>query len=145
MRKFEICKGFENKDVILPERKTKFSAGYDFFSNEDCVIKPGEVHLVPTGVKAKMEPDDVLKLYARSSLGVKRGLMLVNSVGIVDSDYYENEENDGHIMIALYNFSNSETIVKKGERIAQGVFSKYLTVESDTCRTIRKGGFGSTK
>jgi len=144
MRKFEICKGFENSEVILPKRKTKFSAGYDISSNEECDIKPGETRLVWTGIKVKMESDEVLKIYSRSSLGLKKGLALVNSVGIIDCDYYENEQNDGHIMIALHNFSLSDAHVDKGERIAQGIFSKYLITDDDDSKGTRKGGFGST-
>lgn len=144
MRKFEVCEGFENAGVILPQRKTKFSAGYDISSVEDRVIQPGEIALVSTGVKACMEKDEVLKIYARSSLGVKKGLMLVNSVGIIDSDYYNNKKNDGHIMLALYNFSKAKVRVDKGERIAQGIFGKYLTTDNDDCESVRKGGFGST-
>jgi dUTP pyrophosphatase len=144
MRKFQICKGFENTGVMLPKRKTKYSAGYDISSNEECDIKSGETRLVSTGIKAKMEADEVLKIYSRSSLGLKKGLTLANSVGIIDSDYFENEQNDGHIMVALHNFSLSSAHIDKGERIAQGIFSKYLITDDDNSEDIRKGGFGST-
>lgn len=144
MRKFEVCRGFENSGVQLPKRATKFSAGYDIYSNENCVIKPSEVYLVATGVKVKMANDEVLKIYSRSSLGVKKRLALVNSVGIIDSDYYGNKENDGHIRIALYNFSPNSVEIFKGERIAQGLFSKYLICDDDSASKVRTGGFGST-
>ena len=144
MRKFEVCKGFENAGVELPVRKTKYSAGYDIRSLYKYEVKPGEIILVKTGVKACMESDEVLKIYPRSSLGLKKGLMLSNSVGVIDADYYSNLDNDGHIMIPLYNFSKNIAHIDVGERIAQGIFSKYLLTDNDASVTDRKGGFGST-
>lgn len=145
MRGFEVCKGFEGKDINLPKRGTARSAGYDLEVCSDITIEPNKVVLAPTGCKAYMGNDEVLKIFARSSIAVKRGLNLPNSVGIIDSDYYGNESNDGHIFVALYNFSGSSITIKKGERIAQGIFEKYLIADGDVViSNERKGGFGST-
>lgn len=146
MRKFHICKGFENQNITLPVRATKNACGYDFQSAKDYVIEPGKIELISTGIKVEMNEDEVLHLYARSSLAKKKGLFLSNSVGVIDSDYFENEENDGHIMISVYNFTKENVCISKGERIAQGVFSKFLKVENETpIKNERIGGFGSTK
>ncbi len=99
MRGFKVVKGFENSSIILPKRQTKNSAGYDFYVASDTVIKAHSIALIPTGVKAYMESDEVLKIYVRSSMPMKKGLTLANNVGIIDSDYFENPDNDGHIMI----------------------------------------------
>ena len=144
-RGFEIAKGFEDMNINLPVRKTKYSAGYDMEACEDTVIKPGNVPtLVPTGLKAYMGDDEVLYLYNRSSNPKKKGLILANSVGVVDKDYYGNPDNDGHIMFAFLNIKDEDVIIKKGEAIGQGVFSKYLIVDDDNANGERKGGFGST-
>ena len=147
-RGFEIAKGFENSKINLPVRKTKLSAGYDFEAAEDTVIpafKRGDAPiLIKTGIKAYMEEDEVLYLYNRSSNPKKKGLILANSVGVIDADYYGNPDNDGHIMFAFYNMRDEDVIIKKGEAIGQGVFSKYLTVDNDQAGGERTGGFGST-
>lgn len=142
MRGFMVAKGFNN--IALPTRKTTGSAGYDFSTIEDLVIKPGEIVLAKTGVKAYMQDDEVLKIYPRSSLAVKKKVNLANNVGIIDSDYFENEDNDGHIMIPLHNFGSDTITIKNGERIAQGIFQKYLVADKDEADAIRSGGFGST-
>ena len=147
-RGFEIAKGFEDKGVNLPVRKTKYSAGYDMEACEDVVVPkfvPGcNPTLVPTGIKAYMEDDEVLYLYNRSSNPKKKGLVLANGVGVIDKDYYGNSDNDGHIMFAFYNFKDEDITIKKGEAIGQGLFAKYLVVDSDQANGTRKGGFGST-
>ena len=145
MRGFKVAKGFENESIILPKRQTKNSAGYDFYVAKDTTIKAHSIALIPTGVKAYMENDEVLKIYVRSSMPFKRGLTLANNVGIIDSDYYENPDNDGHIMIQVMNFTDNDILVKKNERIAQGVFLKYLLADDDNANEVRCGGFGSTK
>ena len=145
MRGFKVAKGFENSSIILPKRQTKNSAGYDFYVASDTIIKAHSVALIPTGVKAYMESDEVLKLYVRSSMPLKRKITLANNVGIIDSDYYENPDNDGHIMIQVLNFGDSDVLIKKDERIAQGVFLKYLLADDDNTNESRLGGFGSTK
>ena len=145
MRGFKVAKGFENSSIILPKRQTKNSVGYDFYVASDTIIKAHSVALIPTGVKAYMESDEVLKLYVRSSMPLKRKITLANNVGIIDSDYYENPDNDGHIMIQVLNFGDSDVLIKKDERIAQGVFLKYLLADDDNTSESRLGGFGSTK
>ena len=147
-RGFEIAKGFENKEINLPERKTKNSAGYDVEAAEDCVIpafKFGQKPtLVKTGIKAYMQDNEYLMLVNRSSNPGKKGLILANSVGVVDKDYYENEDNDGHIMFAFYNIKDEDIEIKKGDRIGQAIFTPYLTVDNDNAEGERNGGFGST-
>lgn len=148
IRGFEIAKGFENKNINLPERKTKFSAGYDIEVAEDCIVpafKLGQKPtLIKTGIKAYMQDDEVLMLYNRSSNPKKKGLILCNSVGVIDKDYYGNPDNDGHIMFAFYNVKEEDIEIKKGEAIGQGVFQKYLTTDNDSAEGERTGGFGST-
>ena len=145
MRGFKVAKGFENSNITLPKRQTKNAAGYDFYVASDIIIKAHSVALIPTGVKAYMERDEVLNIYIRSSIPLKRGLTLANNVGVIDSDYYENPSNDGHIMIQVLNFSDEDILIKKDERIAQGVFMKYLLTDNDDAKSDRIGGFGSTK
>lgn len=148
IRGFEIAKGFENSNINLPVRSTKNSAGYDVEAAEDCVIpafKPGQKPtLVKTGIKAYMESDEVLILANRSSNPGKKGLILANSIGVVDSDYYGNSDNDGHIMYAFFNFKAEDIEIKKGERIGQAIFQKYLVTDNDIAQGERTGGFGST-
>lgn len=147
-RGFEIAKGFENSNINLPVRSTKNSAGYDVEAAENCIIpafKPGQKPtLVKTGIKAYMESDEVLILANRSSNPGKKGLILANSIGVVDSDYYENPDNDGHIMYAFFNFKAEDVEIKKGERIGQAIFQKYLVTDNDIAQGERTGGFGST-
>lgn len=145
MRGFKVAKGFENYNVTLPKRQTKYSAGYDISACEEIIIKPHQIALIKTGIKAYMESDEVLKIYIRSSMPIKKGLVLSNSVGIIDADYYENPNNDGHIMVQVMNITDSDVVVKKDERIAQGIFQKYLLTTDDLPGENRTGGFGSTK
>jgi|SRR5690554_4102648 len=145
IRGFEICRGYESSQVSLPKRQTIHSAGYDLEAIETVEIKPNEVKLVKTGIKAYMLDDEVLKIYIRSSIPNKKGVNLANNVGIIDSDYYNNEQNDGHILIPLYNFSKQMVIINKGDKIAQGIFEKYLVIDNDIPNNqVRKGGFGSS-
>ena len=148
LRGFEIAKGWEDKNINLPKRSTKYAAGYDVEAAEDTVIpafKPGvKPTLVPTGLKAYMQDDEMLCLYNRSSNPKKKGLVLANSVGIVDKDYYGNSDNDGHIMYAFWNFKDEDIKVEKGERIGQAIFQKYLVADNDVAEGKRTGGFGST-
>ena len=147
-RGFEIAKGWENKGINLPIRKTKYSAGYDVEAAEDTVVpsfKKGMAPtLVKTGIKAYMKDDEVLMLYNRSSNPKKKGLILANSVGVVDKDYYGNPDNDGHIMFAFYNVKDEDVKIKKGECIGQGIFQKYYLADNDNAEGERQGGFGST-
>lgn len=147
-RGFEIAKGWEDKKINLPIRKTRHAAGYDFEAAEDIIVpsfKDGMMPtLIPTGIKVYMQDDEVLYLYNRSSNPKKKGLVLANSVGVIDKDYYGNPDNDGHIMFAVYNVKDEDVMVKKGEAIGQGVFMKYLITDDDKAIGTRTGGFGST-
>ena len=136
----EMRKG--TMDYILPTRGTSKSAGYDLASPIDVVIEPHSSALIWTNIKAYMAEDEVLKLYVRSSVGIKKGLMLKNVTGIVDSDYYSNT---GNIGLALYNTTDEAVVIEKGERLVQGIFMKYLTVDNDTfLKNERTGGIGSS-
>ena len=130
-------------DVILPRRATTGSAGYDFFAPADITFGPGETLKIETGVRVKMEPGWVLLLYPRSSLGFKYRLMMENTVGVIDSDYYYSD-NEGHIMAKLTNHSDKILVIKKGEAFMQGVFTPYGLTVDDDADGIRNGGFGST-
>jgi len=146
-RGFEIVKGYEDKGIHLPIRKTKHSAGYDVEAAEDIIIPkyvPGiKPTLIPTGLKAYCEEDECFLLLNRSS-GPKKGFLMANSVGLIDSDYYGNESNDGHFYFSYFNCSDKDIEVKKGDVIGQVVFMKYLIVDNDRAEGVRKGGFGST-
>lgn len=146
--KFEkVSKNEETKDfydyIMLPKRATSGSAGYDFYLPFDLTIKPNESVKVYTGIRAKINPDYVLMIFPRSGLGTKYHLMLDNTVGVIDSDYY-NALNEGHIIVALTNHSDKVLELKRGDRFAQGVFLKFgITVDDDT-KSERLGGHGST-
>ena len=146
LRGFEKIAKYTDVDFQMPERKTQKSAGYDFCLPEDVVLEPGKLQLVPTGVKAYMQDDEYLGMHIRSSMAVKKRIMLVNNVGIIDADYYNNEDNEGHIMLALLNMGSEPVALPKGERVAQGIFYNYLVADGDveTEKEVRGGGFGST-
>lgn len=148
VRGFEVAKGFEDAGIVMPVRKTKYSAGYDFAAAEDTIIpsfkKGAKPTLVKTGIKAYMQDDEVLILANRSSNPGKKGLILANSIGVVDKDYYGNIDNDGAIMFAFYNIKEEDIEIKKGDIIGQGMFQKYFVADSDTAEGERVGGFGST-
>ena len=139
MRGFEILKGYENRGINLPTRKTAFSAGYDLEAAEDVSVSDKKISLVPTGLKAFMLPDEVLLIYIRSSLAVKHNLILANGVGVIDADYQD------HIILPVISFAG-EFEIKKGMRIAQGIFQKYFPIDGDEIGTgaKRSGRFGST-
>ena len=147
-RGFEIAKGFEEAKINLPKRSTKNSAGYDIEAAEDCIIpafKLGQKPtLVKTGLKAYMKSDEVLILANRSSNPGKKGLILANSIGVVDSDYYGNPDNDGHIMFAFYNIKEEDIEIKKGDCVGQAIFMPFLIADNDEVEGARIGGFGST-
>lgn len=164
-RGFEICKDYIDKDINLPIRKTKNSVGYDIEAAEDTVIpsiwknifgnfskfikgdkeyleiKPT---LVKTGLKSYFGEDEVLMLANRSSNPGKKGLILANSLGIIESDYYGNPDNDGHLMYAYYNFFPVDITIKKHDTIGQAYFQNFLKVDNDVAEGVRTGGFGST-
>ena len=148
IRGFEVAKGFEEKNINLPVRKTKYSAGYDVEAAEDCIIpslkKGMKPTLIKTGIKAYMQDDEVLILANRSSNPGKKGLILANSIGVIDKDYYGNPDNDGHIMFAFFNIKEEDIEIKKGDCIGQAIFQKYLITDNDVAEGEREGGFGST-
>ncbi len=154
---FEIVKKefrrFPNVEIILPRRQTKGSAGYDFYSNEEIMLEPGQQHTFWTDIKCNMDcflnkefiiSIPVLDIYIRSSLG-KKGLRLCNQVGIVDMDYYNNKDNDGNIGIMIQNTSYDNIEIKKGDRIAQGIIrDSYIFLDEIKPESNREGGFGHT-
>lgn len=132
-------------DIQLPKRGTKKSAGYDICTPVDIIIPPNGISdAIQTDLKAYMLEDEVLEIVPRSSIGFKKGLMLINTVGIIDSDYYSNTDNDGNIGFKFKNLTDKTVEIKAGERILQGIFKKYLTTDYDDCDIERMGGIGST-
>ena len=146
IRGFEVVTAYAKKGIILPTRKTGGSAGYDLAAAEDVLLEPNRVTLVPTGVKAYMQPDEYLGIHIRSGFSIRNIVSCINDEGIIDADYYGNAENEGHIFVALVNLGDVPVQIAKGTRIAQGIFNRYLTVDDDTAGigAARKGGLGST-
>ncbi len=147
-RGFEIAKGWEDRDINFPVRKTLHAAGYDVEAAEDTVIPPFErgckPTLIHTGLKAYCQDNEWYMLANRSSNPGKKKLVLANGIGIIDADYYGNPDNDGEFMYAYYNMSNEDVVIKKHDVIGQLVFMSYLTVDEDKAEGVRTGGFGST-
>lgn len=155
MRKFEkisetqwLMDGF-NQDayayIKLPKRATPNSAGYDLHSPISLIIEPGEVAKIPSGLKVCMDSSDVMFIIIRSSLGLKHNLSIPNQVGVIDSDYYNNPDNEGHFWICLKNNGDEPFIINVGDRISQAIFVNYNIVEGDEpLNSTRSGGFGST-
>ena len=154
--KKDIEKCFDNKykseediqeiynQIELPTRATKGSAGYDFKCPINLLLHKGQPIVIPTGIRAKIAEGWVLKIYPRSGMGFKYGLNLANTVGIIDSDYY-NSDNEGHIMLkASHCLGEYMLPIEQGKGIAQGVFIEYGIAEDDNVSEIRNGGFGST-
>ena len=144
-RGFEVVSYIDATKVLIPQRQTEKSAGYDLASIEDIIIPPKTIAFVKTGLKVKLEDYEVLLVYARSSLGVKKQLIMSNGVGVIDADYYNNPSNEGHIMVPLYNMSEVAVEIKAFERVAQGIFQTYLKTDNDQpVSRLRDGGFGSS-
>ncbi len=145
--RFERVKAYPN--AILPVRETEKSVGYDMFCAEETIIQPHTLARIPTGVKCYLDAgyaDYWLMLALRSSTPEKKGLMLANGVGVIESDYVDNPKNEGHIMGLVYNFTDEPIVVKEGERILQGVIMiRYTLGQDNTTGASREGGFGSTK
>lgn len=165
IRGFEVCSEYLDKDIHLPIRKTRTSVGYDIEAAEDTTIpsiwktifkniksflagkeeyaefKPT---LVPTGLKSYFSNDEVLIMANKSSFPLKKGLIMSNSIGIVESDYYNNCSNEGHLMFMYYNIGFKDITIKKGESAGQAYFQKFLVADNDKADGIRTGGFGST-
>ena len=144
LRSFEIVSFYCDKGISLPKRRSIFSAGYDIEAAADVVVPANSYILIPTGLKAYMESDEYLGLHIRSGLSIKKGLSLLNDEGVIDSDYYNNPGNEGHIMIAILNNTEKEVVIQKGDRIVQGIFKKYLLADDDNVTDERLGGLGST-
>jgi dUTP pyrophosphatase len=147
VRGFEIVDHKHKKhksETIIPTKGSRYSAGYDFYSNEFVNILPGKIHIFWTDVKAYIMNDEVLQMYVRSSLGIKKGLVLANGTGIIDADYFNNPKNDGNIGVCLRNESDEIQNIKKGEKIAQGIFIKFLLADNIIAENDRLGGIGST-
>lgn len=147
MRYFEVVKDEFRKnpevEIKLPTRATEHSSGYDFYSPVSVTIQPNEMVMIWTDVKAHMYYDNALFIMPRSSMG-KQPIMIANTIGNIDSDYYGNESNDGNIGFRLLNLGSTPYEITKGDRIGQGVFVKYGTVKDDDTVGTRSGGFGST-
>lgn len=151
MRSFKIIKDDElvkynlnKEDIVLPKRQTIGSCGYDFYLPYDITIKANSIEKVYTGIKCELPVDEFLMVCIRSSMATKKGLVITNQVGIIDSDYFENPDNDGHIIVSLRNTTNNDINLVKGDRIAQGIIFKYQTVDDEDVTNKRSGGFGST-
>lgn len=143
MVKFEKVKRMK-EDIKLPERSTLNSAGYDFFALEDIIFNPNTITRVFTGVKCELMPNQVLILANRSSNPSKKGLILLNGIGVVDADYYGNPDNDGEIAFEFYNMLDEIVEIKKGEKLGQGLILKFDKTEDDYVTNVRKSGWGST-
>ncbi|MBR2215200.1 MAG: dUTP diphosphatase [Selenomonadaceae bacterium] len=145
-RGFEVITAYRKQGIRLPTRRTGKSAGYDLEAAETIKLAPHKITMIPTGLKAYMEGDEVLLLFVRSSLAVSQEITLANNVGVIDADYYDSEANEGHIMVPLINNSKNPLTLAKGTRICQGIFVKYQTVDGDEVGegVKRQGGFGST-
>lgn len=131
------------EEILLPKRATAASAGYDFVAPFDFSLKPNEMILLPSGIRANIDSAFVLSIFPRSSLGMRYQLMLANTTGIIDADYYH-AANEGHIQFPLINRGQTEFVCQKGERIVQGLFLAYYLAEEEEVTTVRSGGFGSS-
>lgn len=140
---FDLDGGKNYDQIMLPQRATSGSAGYDFFAPEEITLKPNETVKVATGIRVQIDEGWVLKIYPRSSLGFKYRLTLNNTVGIIDSDYF-NAQNEGHIFIKMTNLSDKTLVIEKGKGFAQGIFLEYGITVDDACDMLRVGGIGST-
>ena len=146
MRHFEVVKDEHRKnsvDIKLPTRATKGSAGYDFYSPISVDIEPMCSQMIWTDVCSKFEDDEVLLINVRSSMG-KQPVMIANTQGVIDPSYYGNPDNGGNIGIRLFNLGKTIYTIHAGDRVAQGIFVKYLITDDDDTTNIRSGGFGST-
>lgn len=145
---FQEATGLTKEDYenySIPKRGTKYSAGYDFELLESFDLKPGETKIVPTGIKAMMNDDEVLFLIIRSSLGFKYNIKVSNQVGVIDKDYYDTKDTEGHIFVKLQNDGSELKHFEKHEHFVQGIFMKYLTTDDENeISSERTGGLGST-
>ena len=135
-RSFFIVRDSLGENIKLHERASKFSAGYDFYSPSKVVVPSHGRAKVLTGVKVSMGEGEVLLLFIRSSLAIKRGLLLSNCVGVIDADYFENVQNDGEIVAELINTTDKDVVIEENDRFMQGIFVKYLTVNDDNIERL---------
>ena len=135
---------WDYKAVELPRRSTAGSAGYDFRSPVTFILYPHEHLIIPSGICCQMPKGIFLSIVPRSSIGIKYGITLLNTVGIIDADYYNNPDNGGHIMLGFKNMGEKPWRVEIGDRVCQGIFLPYVTTEDDTTESSRNGGIGST-
>lgn len=145
VRGFEVVAADKRKtmgDITLPTRGSSAAMAYDFYATSEQRVPPNAVVKVWTDVKAYMQEDECLIINVRSSMGGK--FMLANTSGWIDSDYYSNKDNDGNIGVFLKNISDEVQVIKRGDRIAQGAFFKFLVADNGNTDAIREGGFGST-
>lgn len=150
----EDVRGFQRLSTAkteyrLPERSTNFSAGYDFFAPYKVTCKPHEITFIRTGVKAYMMEDEVLLIFNRSSNPIKKGLILVNGVGVVDRDFFNNKNDEGEIGFMFYNMKNEDVVIERGDKLGQGMFTTFFKTSADMGKEFdatkqRQGGFGST-
>ena len=144
-RRFAVVTAYSDDGIAIPSRQTRNSAGYDLAAAVDCICPPGEITLIPTGLKVYMPADEFLAIALRSSLPRKYGLVLANGLGIIDADYVDNPANEGHFMIQVLNIGKEAVHIAKGERLAQGIFLKYaVTATEAEPLGERQGGWGST-
>lgn len=132
------------EQIVLPKRSTKGSAGYDFFIPYDLTIPAGKTVKIPTGIKCKMAEGFVLLMYPRSGLGFKYNLTMDNTVCVIDSDYYNNVSNEGHIFVKMANHSDKDCFIKARTAYCQGIFQRYYVTDNDVAEDVRVGGYGST-
>ncbi len=144
LRKFEYVNRIKGRKFELPKRSTAKSAGYDFIVPEDTVCKSHQITMVKSGVKAYFPDNETLLLFNRSSNPKKKGLIILNGVGVVDSDYADNADNEGEIAGLFYNMLDEDVVLKAGEKMMQGVFVQYGIIDDDNANGQRNGGFGST-
>lgn len=154
IRGFEVVQAYADQQINLPVRATSGAAGYDFEAAENVIVpslfknlymgRAVQPVLVPTGVKAYMPAGEYLALVSRSSNSRKRFLSMPNAIGIIDQDYYNSPENEGHISFQFVNFGLEDVWIKKGERIGQGIFTPFQLADDDHATTQRVGGFGSS-
>ena len=142
-RKFEYISTVTTPDFNLPKRATAHSIAYDIYSPEDFTVKPGERYMLWSNIKAQFNPDEALLVNVRSSMG-KKNIMLANTQGWIESDYYNNPDNEGNIGLMFYNYGTEEWKVQKNDRVAQAMFIKYLVTDNDNAEGTRSGGWGST-
>lgn len=141
---FQSMIDYFKTDLLLPKRGTINSAGYDFYAPKTIILKPGEKRKIGSGIKVSLDSNKVLLTVPRSSIGIKRNIILANTIGVIDADYYSNEDNDGHIIFVLKNIGNETITIERNERFAQGIIVGYFTTEDDESSTKRTGGIGST-